>query len=173
MQLTKHTDYAFRALIYLASMPEDEDLTTIQRVVDEFDLSRNHMTKIINKMVNHGWVKAIRGKQGGIRLAVAPETINARDVVELMEQTLTPVNCVAPECSISRVCRLRGVLANAQNAYMDHIGQFTLADMITDPVVQVLHFSEPMAEDAGSADVSTTNPAAPASSQGVRYYQAD
>ncbi len=139
MQLTKHTDYAFRALIYLATMPQDGSLTTIQKVVDEFDLSRNHMTKIVNKMVNHGWIRAVRGKQGGISLAVEADTINARTVVELMEQTLTPVNCLAPECSIAKVCKLRGVLANAQTAYLKELEQFTLADIINEPVTAVLH----------------------------------
>jgi len=51
MQLTKHTDYAFRVLIYLAMQPTDT-LATIQEISEYFDISRNHMMKIVQKLAN-------------------------------------------------------------------------------------------------------------------------
>ena len=73
MQLTKHTDYAFRVLIYLAGMSEER--TTIQAITETFDISKTHLMKVVNELANKGWVASTRGKNGGIRLGVAPESV--------------------------------------------------------------------------------------------------
>ena len=118
MQLTKHTDYAFRTLIYLATMEEEQ--TTIKIITEHFAMSRSHLMKIVNEMVKYEWVEAIRGKNGGIRLKASPKDINLSDVVRKMEQTLAPVNCKEPPCGILNVCKLKGFLWQAQQGYMDH-----------------------------------------------------
>lgn len=140
MQLTKHTDYAFRTLIYLASM--EESLTTIQTITDKFDMSKSHLMKIVNKLVNQGWIEAIRGKNGGIRLGVDASEINVKDVVVLMEQTLSPVNCKEPVCGILKVCKLKNVLWEAQRGYLDYIGQYTLADLLDQATIDVVRLLE-------------------------------
>ncbi len=136
MQLTKHTDYAFRTLIYLASNPEQ--LANIQQIAETFELSKSHLMKVVNKLVNQGWVESIRGKKGGIRLAVAPEAIGVAEVVEQMENTMTPINCEEPVCILNSACSLKSVLWQAQQEYLQYLEQYTLADVINDPTVQIL-----------------------------------
>ncbi|BFM06514.1 Rrf2 family transcriptional regulator [Halioxenophilus aromaticivorans] len=143
MQLTKHTDYAFRTLIFLAANPDR--LCNIQEVAKAFTLSKSHLMKIVNQMVHAGWVESLRGKNGGIRLAQQPQDINVADVVSQMEQTLAPVNCEDPPCVISPQCVLKSVLWQAQREFMQHLRQYTLADVITDPTVQILQI-EPLNE---------------------------
>jgi len=133
MQLTKHTDYAFRVLIYLASLPETE-LVKIQDVADLFDISRNHIMKIVNKLARAGFVQSVRGNQGGIRLGAAAETINLRQVVELMEATLVPVNCHVPLCKLEKKCRLKGILFQAQADYLSSLENYTLADIVINSI---------------------------------------
>lgn len=133
MQLTKHTDYAFRVLIYLASLPATQ-LVKIQEVADLFAISRNHMMKIVNKLARAGYIQSVRGNQGGIRLGMLAETINLRQVLELMEATLLPVNCHVPLCKLEKNCRLKGVLFQAQAEYLRTIEQYTLADIVMDPI---------------------------------------
>lgn len=67
MQLTSFTDYGLRALIYMASLP-DGKMTSISEVTEVYGVSRNHMVKIINQLSRAGYVAAVRGKNGGIRL---------------------------------------------------------------------------------------------------------
>lgn len=128
MQLTKHTDYAFRVLIYLALNPP-EQLATIQEISDYFDISRSHMMKIVQKLANAGFILSIRGKQGGIRLGKSGEEINLRAIVELMEATLKPVDCTSQPCRLNPGCALKGILFRGQQQYMDYLGQYTLADL--------------------------------------------
>ena len=128
MQLTKHTDYAFRVLIYLASLPEGQ-LSTVQEIAEKFDVSRSHIMKIVQKMAAAGLLHASRGQNGGIRLGQPKDTINLRSVIELMEATLSPVNCTDPMCRISRKCTLKTILFTAQRQFLEHVGQYTLADL--------------------------------------------
>lgn len=139
MQLTKHTDFAFRILMYLAAL-EGDSLTTIQTLTQNFAISKSHAMKIVNKLVHQGWVTAIRGKNGGIKLGCPSHQIPLDQVVRLMEQTLDPVNCHTPVCVLNEVCQLKGVLWEAQRHYLDHLSQFTLADMLTPKTSEAIRF---------------------------------
>ena len=137
MQLTKHTDYAFRILIFLATL-EKKQLTTIKQLSEGFDISKSHTMKIVNKLVHQKWVKATRGKNGGIQLGVAASDISLKDVVILMEQTLDPVNCDTPICTLKTACQLKGILLGAQDQYLAHLGQFSLGDLVNKQTVDVI-----------------------------------
>ncbi|HEY9097319.1 MAG TPA: Rrf2 family transcriptional regulator [Thiobacillus sp.] len=136
MRLTKHTDYAFRVLIYLASLPEDQ-LSTVQEIAEKFDVSRSHIMKIVHKLASEHIIHASRGQNGGIKLGQPKETINLRTVIELMEATLAPVNCDDPLCRIKQCCALRNILFDAQRQFLEHVEQFTLANL-AEPAVSII-----------------------------------
>ena len=104
MQLTSFTDYGLRALIYMASLPEGR-MTSISEVTDVYGVSRNHMVKIINQLSRAGYVTAVRGKNGGIRLGKPASAIRIGDVVRELEP-LSLVNCSSEFCHITPACRL-------------------------------------------------------------------
>lgn len=133
MQLTKQTDYAFRVLIYLGSQTEGK-LATIQAISESFDISKSHVMKIVQKLVNHGFIESVRGPSGGIRLGKNKKDINLREIIELMEVTLNPVNCDVPMCRINNSCELKKFLHQAQAKYLEHVEQFTLEDIISTPI---------------------------------------
>ena len=135
MRLTKHTDYAFRVLIYLASMPPDR-LSTVQEIAEKFDVSRSHIMKIVHKLAGAGLIQSSRGQHGGLKLGRPKEAINLRQVIELMEATLTPVNCDDPVCVIRKRCTLKNILFDAQRQFLDHVERYTLADL-AEPAVSI------------------------------------
>ena len=104
MQLTKQTDFAFRILMYLARLAPGEK-AQIQQVCDFYDISPNHIAKVVKKLARQGYVTASRGKGGGIALGRPPETINLADVVRAFETTLQPVECDSPACRITANCQ--------------------------------------------------------------------
>lgn len=128
MQLTRHTDYALRVLMYLSI--NKEGLATISDIAQAYDISRNHLVKIVHELAGHGFVQTYRGKSGGMRLALAPEEIGVGDVVRRMEGTLEVVNCTGPRCAILPDCRLRGVLTEARDAFLAVLDGYTLRDLI-------------------------------------------
>ena len=130
MQLTSFTDYGLRALIYMASLPDDQ-MTNISQVTDVYGVSRNHMVKIINQLSRAGLVTAVRGKNGGIKLGKPAQTIRIGDVVRELEP-LSLVNCDSDFCHITPACRLKQVLHTAVEHFLDELNQYTLADMVKD-----------------------------------------
>ena len=99
VQLTSFTDYGLRALIYMASLPEGR-MTSISEVTEVYGVSRNHMVKIINQLSRMGYVTAVRGKNGGIRLGKPAGQIRVGDVVRDLEP-LSLVNCSSEFCHIT------------------------------------------------------------------------
>ena len=78
MQLTLFTDYSFRVLIYLSLNPEK--IITISEIAKNYNISRNHLVKVIHNLAKRGYIESIRGKGGGLRLAQEPTQINVGSV---------------------------------------------------------------------------------------------
>lgn len=138
VQLTSFTDYGLRALIYLAALPKDR-MTSISEVTQIYGVSRNHMVKIINQLSRAGYVDAVRGKNGGIRLGKPAESIRIGDVVRALEP-LQLVNCSGEFCHITPACRLRQVLAQGVQHFLQELDNHTLAEMVdaNPPLYQLL-----------------------------------
>ncbi|QFI56136.1 Rrf2 family transcriptional regulator [Aeromonas simiae] len=132
MQLTRFTDYSLRTLTFLAIQPDDR-LSTITEVADTFGISRNHVVKIVHQLGLKGYIETVRGKHGGIRLGRAAVSINLRDVVVDMENNLAPAYCKTDDCRLAGGCRIQGILRKAMNAFLDVLGEYTLADAVRDP----------------------------------------
>jgi len=132
MQLTQYTDFSLRLLIFLA-LQNDNKLVTINDVAQHFCILKNHLSKVVNQLAKHGYVKTVRGKNGGICLAKKPEQINLSDIVEAMENTIDVVNCQKPACPLNGHCELKGILNEAQNAFFSKLSQYSLADICTKP----------------------------------------
>lgn len=138
MQINKHTDYAFRALIYIAG--QGEKRVTIQHIAETYSISKSHLMKIINKLVNAEIVESIRGKNGGLRLAQPATRITLDTVFTTMNPHSSPVNCNEPPCLITNSCTLKSILDDAQKQFIQHLAQFTLQDCLNDGTVQTIRF---------------------------------
>ena len=131
MQITRYTDFAFRVLLYLSGLKEDE-LATITDISDAYGISRNHVVKVVHHLGRQGYIYTRRGRAGGIRLNRPAEAINLGDVVRSVEATLDPVNCRALECPLDHGCSLYSVLCQSVNAYLGVLDSYTLADIVSD-----------------------------------------
>lgn len=130
MQLTRYTDYGLRILMYLAAAPQGYS-ASISEVCDTFDISRNHVNKIVHQLGKEGFIITQRGKGGGFRLARSPAEIGLGDVVRKLEANLQPVDCLQPSpCVLLPSCQLKRVLADAIGAFMAELDRYVLADMV-------------------------------------------
>ncbi|MCW8386407.1 Rrf2 family transcriptional regulator [Fluoribacter dumoffii] len=130
MQLTQFTDYSLRALIYIAIR---RTTCTIQDIACVYDISHNHLIKIIHNLSKLGIIKTIRGKNGGIMMAKNPAEINLKTLVTKLEPHFDLVPCFNKEkanCCIAPTCKLRKILLDAQEAFFSVLEQFSLEDII-------------------------------------------
>ncbi len=130
MRLTSFTDYALRVLLYTAA--HEEQLTTIAEIQKTFDVSKGHLMKIVHLLSTEGYIHAVRGRSGGIRLGKAPEEINLGQLVRLTEPDFRLVECFGEEnhCIISQFCKLPGPLNKALDAFLRTLDAYTLKDMM-------------------------------------------
>jgi Rrf2 family nitric oxide-sensitive transcriptional repressor len=147
MNLTAFTDYSLRVLIFLAADPERR--ATISEISAAFEIKENHLAKVVHHLGKRGWVDTVRGRGGGLMLAKPADEIGVGQVVRDTDGQALPAECFAPEpsnCAIVNCCRLKGVLAEAVNAFYAVLDHYTLADIARNQAALsgILHFHRAM-----------------------------
>ena len=130
MHLTLHTDYALRMLMLLALEPDE--LHTIASVARRYRISRNHLMKVAQTLIQAGFVDSVRGRHGGLRLATDPSEIKLGAVVRATEDGFALVECFDRKrnvCVVTPACGLRRPLEEALSAFMSVLDRTTLADL--------------------------------------------
>lgn len=130
MKLTRHTDYAFRTLIYLASCPDR--VVSVTQLAQAYKISQNHLAKVASELTSKGYTYVTRGRAGGLKLRRDPASIRLGEIVRDFEPTLDLVECFHTEtnqCPIGSVCRLKGILKQAQYDFLNVLDSYTLAEL--------------------------------------------
>lgn len=126
MKLTLYTDYALRALMHLAAKPER--LASISEIATTYRISHNHLTKVVHDLRKAGFIDAVRGRSGGVRLARPASEITVGAVVRHTEGGFDLVDCGS--CVIAPACALTAALHRALAAFMDVLDGYSLADLV-------------------------------------------
>jgi len=141
MKLTQYTDLSLRLLMYL-TMRQGE-IVTIQEVSVRFAVSKNHMVKISHQLTKSGLIESTRGRNGGVRLARNPDTINVEQALMATEDNFDLVECFGENnnCVITDVCKLNGLLDRALEAFFKELRQVSLTDLVKrkKQIEQALH----------------------------------
>ena len=126
MRLTRYTDYAMRVLLYLGQEPGR--LSSIAEIAKGYGISQNHLMKVVNDLVNSGYLEGVRGRNGGIRLARPASEINVGALIRHTEDNFDLVECGS--CIIGQACGLTSVLDEALQAFLSVLDGYSLADVI-------------------------------------------
>ncbi len=131
MRLASFTDYSLRVLIYLAM--KEQDRSTVSEIADKYQISKNHLVKVVHNLSTMGLINSFKGKGGGITLALPPEKINIGKLIKELESDSLLVECFGSNglCKIDPSCKLKGLLKNAEKSFYQSLENFTLADILT------------------------------------------
>jgi Rrf2 family nitric oxide-sensitive transcriptional repressor len=135
MRLTRHTDNALRALIYLG-VHQDDAPCRITDIARRMGMSEDHLAKVVARLAQLGYVETLRGREGGVRLALPPAKIVVGEVVRGTEDNLNLVECFDPstnQCPIAPACSLAPALDEALQAFFKVLDAYTLADLVAKP----------------------------------------
>jgi Rrf2 family protein len=120
--------------MYCALRPDH--LVRLADIAEAYDISCHHLNKIAQRLAHIGIIHAIRGRNGGIRLAKDPSEINVGQVLRATEENLIIVECFAETtntCPLISECKFRKLLQRALKAFLDVLDDCTLADMVDEP----------------------------------------
>lgn len=146
MRLTSFTDFGLRMLMHMAEAPDKAHSTAA--LARQLDLSRHHLTKIMQRLSRAGIVETRRGGGGGARLAQPPAELRLGALVRLLEEGQPLAECFGPagtSCTFDGRCGLRTRLMIAEGAFFAALDKSTLADIAA---------SQPFPHPAPNAPVS-------------------
>ncbi|MDE7447078.1 MAG: Rrf2 family transcriptional regulator [Lachnospiraceae bacterium] len=132
MKISTKGRYALRLLLDLAVYNTGEPIS-LKDVARRQEISEKYLEQIISMLNKAGFVRSIRGAQGGYMLAKAPSEYTVGMILRLTEGSLAPVSCVGEdsiECERRQGCvtvRVWEKLNDAVNQVVDNI---TLADLV-------------------------------------------
>ncbi|MDQ2634444.1 MAG: iron-responsive transcriptional regulator RirA [Pseudomonadota bacterium] len=133
MRLTRQTNYAMRILMYCAA--NDGRLSRIPEIASAYTVSELFLFKILQPLVEHGFVQTVRGRNGGVRLGRPAEQITLFDVVRVTEESFSMAECFendAADCPLVDSCSLNAALREALNAFFEVLMRHTIADLIAE-----------------------------------------
>jgi len=145
MRLTLFTDYSLRVLLVLAS--RTEALVTIADITEAFGISQAHLMKVTHALGKTGWVDTVRGRNGGMRLAVDPRKLSLGEVVRRLEADFALVECMGEDnhCVLTGGCGLEAALRQATEVFLRELDRYTIADLVnTSPALAQLALWQPV-----------------------------
>lgn len=128
LRLTRYTDYSLRVLMHLAL--NDDRLCSIGEISRTYDVSHNHLMKVVNALAHSGFIETVRGRAGGMHLARPANEITVGEVVRKTEEGFQLADCSG--CALSPACGLTGVLAQGVQAMMAVFDSYKISDLLTD-----------------------------------------
>lgn len=133
MQFTRFTDYSLRVLVYLGQNPDQ--WVTIREISDAYDISRNHLMKVVSFLGNRGYLSSQRGPGGGVRLGREPAQIRLADVILDTEGDMDLLECMTMPVKRLPTAqrRLRALMQEAVQAFIDSLNGHSLADLLDRP----------------------------------------
>lgn len=128
MLITRATEYAIRAVLYLAKQPAGE-IVLKKDICRTQDITPAFLTKILQPLIKAGIVGSQRGVGGGFYLARAPERITLLDVVEAQEGPVYLNQCLMQEktCERDVFCPVHGAWRHIRDEMTRVLTQYTFA----------------------------------------------
>ena len=131
MKLSTRTRYGTRALLELA-LHQGEEPVFLKDIAHQQQISLPYLEHLIAPLIAGGIIRSTKGPKGGISLARRPENVKLKEITQLLEGSLSPVDCVIyPEvCSRSELCVTRDVWSKLKDAMDGVLDSTTLQDLV-------------------------------------------
>ena len=132
MIITRATEYAIRAILYMSRQPVGEiiykkDICKAQEITPAF------LTKILQPLIKEGIVGSQRGVGGGFYLAKNPAEITLLDIINSQEGPVYLNQCLVAEgaCDREFFCPIHGAWAEIRKEFMQTLSRYDFASLAT------------------------------------------
>ena len=131
MKLSTKGRDATRAILDLA-INQGEGPILLKDIAQRQQISLSYLEHLVTPLIAGGLIRSTRGAKGGVSLAKSPEEIKLSEVIQLLEGSLAPTECVnSPElCSRSELCVTRDIWTELKEAMNGVLESTTLQDLV-------------------------------------------
>ena len=137
MRLSTKGRYGLKAMFDLA-LHYGEGPISLTSISERQDISLSYLEQLIATLRKAGYVKSVRGAQGGYELNILPSEITVGDVLLVLEGQLAPVSCVkndnSAHCNKSGECVTRSVWEKIHISISNVVDSISLQDMVNDHI---------------------------------------
>lgn len=114
--------------MHLSQQPPNTRVS-LEILAQRFNMNRNHLNKVSQRLAALGWVDSARGKQGGISLVASSLTLKLGDIVRALEPDTRPMDCEGVACPLAGRCQLECILLAASHDFLAHLNRYQLSDL--------------------------------------------
>jgi Rrf2 family protein len=131
MKLSTRSRYGVR-MMYELAMNYEKEPVIIKDIASRQDISEKYLSKLIIPLKGARLVNSARGSHGGYMLARDPSMITLREIVEILEGDITPVECVknARVCDRSKNCPTRDIWCRLDKSISGFLDGITLKELM-------------------------------------------
>jgi len=131
MKLSTRGRYGTRALLELA-LHQGEGPVLLKDIAQRQQISLRYLEHVITPLIAGGIVRSTRGARGGVSLAKPPQEVRLSEVIQLLEGSIAPVDCVNNPrvCSRSAFCVTRDIWGELKKAMDSVLESTTLQDLV-------------------------------------------
>jgi Rrf2 family transcriptional regulator, iron-sulfur cluster assembly transcription factor len=128
---SRSTEYAIRALIRLARIPQGE-YAMAREIASAEGIPMHFLAKILQELARKGWLRSLKGPSGGFMLRVPADRISLFDITQALEPACPDARCVAgmPSCSEESPCPLHEGWAELQGRIAQYLHENTVGDLV-------------------------------------------
>ncbi len=131
-KLVHFSEAASLALHAMVLIAKSENHVNVNSIAEEMGASRNHLAKVLQQLVKHGFLKSVRGPSGGFVLSKPANQMTILEIYEAIEGRID-----VPECPLDRQicpfnkCLMNGLVTDVTLQFKKYFGEQTLEDFIT------------------------------------------
>lgn len=132
MKISTKGRYALRLMIDLAENDTGEFIP-LKEISARQEVSVKYLEQIVTQLGRAGFLRSVRGAQGGYRLAKTPPEYRIGDILRITEGDLAPIACLADGqtgCGRADECATLDFWKGLSTVINDYVDSVTLEDMV-------------------------------------------
>ena len=130
MQISRKSDYALRAMVYIAAWETDK-ICSINEISEAEKVPREYLAKILKELSLQGLLNSFKGINGGYKLAKSRDDITFLNIVESMQGKIAVNDCIRHSdesgCGRKDMCAMHGFWISEQERVTESLGSVSLS----------------------------------------------
>ena len=132
MIYSRPTEYAIRALVHLAQVPEGK-YAMVKQIAAQENIPAHFLAKILQQLVRKGLLRSSKGPTGGFCLRLPASDIRLLQLVEALDGLTNYHKCVSglSECTDEAPCAMHDSWVTLRSRIMDYLETTTIAELVS------------------------------------------
>ena len=126
LKISEAASIALHSMIILAS--KQEELVSVKEISSQLEVSANHLSKVLQRLVKEGLVVSIKGSKGGFKLSKNPEEITFLEIYEAIDGKFRPSACLLNKDSCEHTCIMGGLTSSINKQVEEFFRKTKLTD---------------------------------------------